>query len=121
MAAANVTFSMNPLTFLREIQDMGDPRTKDYPLVVNPLFVLPLVMFFLYFIKLSGPRWMKHRQPFQILNVIRIYNCAMVAVNVVFLYILLKLTYLPGGRYNLWCQGITRETDDELARYYKFG
>lgn len=119
--ASNTSFSMNPFTFMNELREMGDPRTKDYPLVVNPAFVFPLVIAYLYFVKISGPRWMKEREPFQIMNIIRIYNCVMVVINAVFLYILLKFTYLPGGRYNLWCQGITGKIDDEMARYYKFG
>lgn len=114
-------FSLNPITFLQQVQQMGDPRTRDYPLVVNPLFVFPLVMAYLYFVKVAGPRWMENRKPFKIINFIRIYNLALVVVNTVYLYLLLKHTYLPGGRYNLWCQGITGKVDDEMARHYKHG
>lgn len=115
------TLSMNPLTLLDQIQQMGDPRTRAYPLVVNPKFVFPLVMFYLYFVKVAGPRWMKNREPFKILNLIRFYNVCMVVVNVVYLQQHLRLTYLPGGRYNLWCQGITGKVDEEMAWYYSFG
>lgn len=100
---------------------MGDPRTRDYPLVMNPLFVFPLVAFYVYFVKVAGPRWMEKREPFQILNLIRFYNFAMVVLNARFLYIVLINTYLPGGRYSLWCQGITGYMDDQLREYYKSG
>lgn len=119
--AANVSFSMNPITFLSEVRQMGDPRTRDYPLVVNPFFVFPMVGLYLYFVKVSGPRWMKDREPFQILKLIRVYNLFMVIVNVAFLYLILSFTYLPGGRYSLWCQGITGEMDAEMAKYFKYG
>ncbi|KAG0431086.1 hypothetical protein HPB47_022112 [Ixodes persulcatus] len=113
--------SMNPVIFLSQIQQMGDPRTRDYPLVVNPFFVFPLIVGYLYFVKVAGPRWMKDREPFDIINIVRVYNLGMVAVNARFLYIVLKTTYLPGGRYSLWCQGITGYMDEELTQYYKDG
>ncbi|KAM7292693.1 elongation of very long chain fatty acids protein AAEL008004 [Ixodes scapularis] len=118
---ANGTLHVNPITFLRRIQEMGDPRTREYPLVVNPLFVFPLILSYLYFVKRAGPRLMKNRAPFKIVNLIRCYNLAMVALNARFFYIVLSNTYLPGGRYNLWCQGITGYMDDELVGVYRSG
>ncbi|XP_029825351.2 elongation of very long chain fatty acids protein AAEL008004-like [Ixodes scapularis] len=116
-----INVNMNPITFLNEIHKRGDPRTRDYPLVVNPFFVFPLILGYLYFVKVAGPRWMKNREPFEITNIVRFYNLCMVAVNARFLYVLLKMTYLPGGRYSLWCQGITGYMDEELTKYYKNG
>ncbi|XP_002399478.3 elongation of very long chain fatty acids protein AAEL008004 [Ixodes scapularis] len=116
-----MSFTLNPVKLANELQRMGDPRTRDYPLVMNPLFVFPLVIFYVYFVKVLGPRWMKNREPFQIVNLIRFYNLAMVFLNARFLYIVLINTYLPGGRYSLWCQGITGYMDDQLAQYYKSG
>ncbi|XP_037505094.1 elongation of very long chain fatty acids protein AAEL008004-like [Rhipicephalus sanguineus] len=116
-----MVFTLNPITLANSIVEMGDPRTRDYPLVLNPLFVFPLVVCYLYFVKVAGPRWMRDRKPFDIINVVRLYNLFMVVVAAVFLYLHLKMTYLPGGRYNLWCQGITGETDEELVQYYKYG
>ncbi|CAN7998834.1 unnamed protein product [Ixodes hexagonus] len=113
--------TINTITFLSELQEMGDPRTRNYPLVMNPLFVFPLILSYLYFVKVAGPKWMKNREPFEITNLIRLYNLAMVAINARFLYILLKTTYLPGGRYSLWCQGITGDMTEEMAKYYETG
>lgn len=113
--------TLNPSVLVNKLLAYGDPRTRDYPLVVNPFFVFPLIASYLYFVKVAGPRWMKGREPFQIDNLIRFYNIAMVLVNMRFLYIVLTTTYLPGGRYNLWCQGITGYMDDDLERYYKTG
>ncbi|CAN7998828.1 unnamed protein product, partial [Ixodes hexagonus] len=116
-----MTISLNPMTLLDQIEKMGDPRTREYGLVVKPLFVFPLIIGYLYFVKVVGPRWMKDKEPFQIVNLIRFYNLAMVVLNARFLYIVLINTYLPGGRYSLWCQGITGYMDDQLAHYYKSG
>ncbi|KAH6927297.1 hypothetical protein HPB50_001562 [Hyalomma asiaticum] len=114
-------YSLNPITLSRQIRQMGDPRTRDYPLVTDPLFVFTLLAFYLYFVKVAGPRWMKDRKPFRILNVVRLYNVLMVSMGIPFLYLVLKYTYLPGGHYNLWCQGITGYMTDEMREYYRTG
>lgn len=117
----NKTMSWNPITLVTQVQEWGDPRTRDYPLVMNPMFVFPLIMCYLYFVKVLGPRWMKDRQPFEITNLIRFYNLAMVVLNAKFCYIVLYETYLPTGRYNIWCQGITGYMDERLEEQYRNG
>ncbi|XP_050028129.1 very long chain fatty acid elongase AAEL008004-like [Dermacentor andersoni] len=114
-------FSLNPVTLSYQIRQMGDPRTRDYPLVMDPLFVVALLAAYLYFVKVAGPRWMKNREPFRILNIVRVYNLALVLINLRFLYVVLQFTYLPGGHYNLWCQGITGHMTDEMREYYRTG
>ncbi|CAN7937809.1 unnamed protein product, partial [Ixodes hexagonus] len=103
---------------LKKIHEWGDPRTRDFPVILNPLFVFPMVAGYLYFVKLAGPRWMKNKEPLRIVNLIRIYNIAMVALNARFLYIVLAATYLPGGHYSLWCQGLTGRTGGKLKLMY---
>ncbi|KAH9374269.1 hypothetical protein HPB48_005589 [Haemaphysalis longicornis] len=116
-----MNLTLNPFTLSAEMVKMGDPRTRDYPLVTNPLFIFPLLFFYLYFVKVAGPRWMENRKPFEIINVVRVYNLLMVAVSVWFLSAILPFTYLPGGHYSLWCQGITGYMTEEMRRYYKIG
>ncbi|KAH7969913.1 hypothetical protein HPB52_022624 [Rhipicephalus sanguineus] len=65
------SFADNPIYFLANLQELGDPRTRHYPVVMNPLFVFPLVALYIYFVKVSGPRWMKDRQPFRIDGILR--------------------------------------------------
>ncbi|XP_050027496.1 very long chain fatty acid elongase AAEL008004-like [Dermacentor andersoni] len=114
-------FSLNPFTLSHQIRQMGDPRTRDYPVVTDPLFVFTLLLSYLYFVKIAGPRWMKNREPFRILNIVRVYNLISIALGIRFLYLVLKFTYLPGGHYNLWCQGITGYMTDEMREYYRTG
>ncbi|KAK8779185.1 hypothetical protein V5799_019474 [Amblyomma americanum] len=114
-------YSLNPFVLSHQIREMGDPRTRDYPLVMNPLFVFALLASYLYFVKVAGPRWMKNREPFRILSIVRFYNLALVVINLRFLYVLLRFTYLPGGHYNLWCQGITGFMTDEMREFYRTG
>ncbi|KAH8021335.1 hypothetical protein HPB51_015325 [Rhipicephalus microplus] len=64
---------------------------------------------------------MKSRKPFAILNIVRLYKLLMVSVGIRFLFLVLKFTYLPGGHYNLWCQGITGHMTDEMRDHYRTG
>ncbi|XP_077560558.1 very long chain fatty acid elongase AAEL008004-like, partial [Haemaphysalis longicornis] len=113
--------SLNLLRLVDQIRQMGDPRTRDYPVVMNPLFVFPLTILYVYIVKVLGPRWMRNREPFQIINIVRVYNLAMFLLNARFCYILIHHAYYPRKRYILWCQGVTGTMDDELAYYYKTG
>lgn len=119
--SVNKPISWNPITLLTQVQEWGDPRTRDYPLVVNPMFVFPLIGFYLYFVKVLGPRLMKNREPFEITNIVRFYNVIMIVLNAKFCYLVLRETYLPGGRYNIWCQGITGYMDERLEEEYRNG
>ncbi|KAH9374257.1 hypothetical protein HPB48_005577 [Haemaphysalis longicornis] len=120
-AVSNQSFADNPIYFLANLQQLGDPRTRDYFLVTNPLFVFPLVVTYLYFVKVAGPRWMKDREPFRIDGLVRAYNLVMVLANARFCMLLLSSTYLPGGSYSFWCQGITGRVDGGLAELYRTG
>ncbi|KAK8779747.1 hypothetical protein V5799_018908 [Amblyomma americanum] len=115
------SFTDNPVYFLANLQQLGDPRTRDYPVVMNPLFVFPLVLSYIYFVKVAGPRWMKDREPFRVDGLVRAYNLIMVLLNAKLTYNLLSSMYLPGGSYSLWCQGISGLMDDGLIEIYKTG
>ncbi|KAL3200666.1 hypothetical protein MRX96_012946 [Rhipicephalus microplus] len=93
-------FTLNPVALSNHIVRMGDPRTRDYPLVTNPLFVFPMVAFYLYFVKVAGPRWMKDKKPF---GRRQPRPC---------------VQPVHGGNVD---QGITGYMDDEMRAYYKQG
>ncbi|EEC20298.1 elongation of very long chain fatty acids protein 4-like [Ixodes scapularis] len=112
---------LNSVRYLNDLKENGDPRTRDYGIVLSPAFVFPLIFVYLYFVKIAGPRWMKTRDAFKIPTIIRMYNLGMVVLNARFLYLLLKFTYAPGGRYSLFCQGITGKMDSQMAVLYKAG
>ncbi|XP_077560059.1 very long chain fatty acid elongase 7-like [Haemaphysalis longicornis] len=119
--ANNISFTENPVYFLTNLQQLGDPRTWDYLVVMNPLFVFPLVLLYIYFVKVTGPRWMKDRQPYRIDGLVRAYNLLIVLANLKLNSLLLTSMYLPGGSYSLWCQGITGYVDDRLDEVYRTG
>lgn len=112
---------LNPIKLLDNIEQHWDPRTRHYGMVLNPWFVFPLIFSYVYFVRFAGPRWMQKRDPFPITNLVRVYNVAMVVLNATFLYQLLRITYLPGGSYSLWCQGVTGRADGASAAVYQSG
>ncbi|KAH7985860.1 hypothetical protein HPB51_026741 [Rhipicephalus microplus] len=115
------SFTENPIYFLANLQELGDPRTRHYPVVMNPLFVFPLVALYVYFVKVAGPRWMKDRQPFRIDGLVRLHNLLMVLANAKLCTSLMLSAYLPGGSYSFWCQGITGRVDGSFQELYKTG
>lgn len=106
---------------MEEIRMRGDPRTRDFPIAGSPTFVFSLMIAYLYFVKVAGPRWMKDRKPFQIINLVRVYNVLMVILNAKFLWLFLSITYLPGGKYDLLCQGIPKAIDPADFPLYRQG
>ncbi|XP_064482459.1 very long chain fatty acid elongase 4-like [Ornithodoros turicata] len=102
-----------------DIRKTGDPRTRDtFPVMMNPVFVFFYITLYLYFVKIAGPRLMMERKPFQIKTLIRVYNLANVLINLRFMWVLLKYTYLPGGRYSLFCQGISVSHDAVETEFF---
>lgn len=92
-----------------------DPRTKDWFLVNNKMFLVTTLFSYVYIVKVGGPRFMKHRKPFDNLKpLILFYNAAMVLLNVFFGTSFLLKTYLGGG-YNIVCQGIDFNVRDEAT------
>ncbi|XP_064482567.1 very long chain fatty acid elongase 7-like [Ornithodoros turicata] len=111
---------LNPFQAGDAMRKRGDPRTRDmYPVMTNPVFVFSLITLYLFFVKIAGPRLMSSRKPFQLKTLIRIYNIANVVLNVTFLWTFLKHTYLPGGKYSLFCQGISEDYDPSEVQVYK--
>jgi hypothetical protein len=65
----------------------GDPRVRKYPLMDGgPSATVAIILTYLYFVNIAGPQIMKNRKPFDLRNVIRIYNFCLVALNGWFFY-----------------------------------
>lgn len=52
----------------------SDPRVKEWPMMSSPLPTLAICMFYAYFSKVLGPKLMENRKPFNLRNVLIIYN-----------------------------------------------
>ncbi|KAJ8909586.1 hypothetical protein NQ315_016600 [Exocentrus adspersus] len=58
----------------------ADPRTDDFYLV-SPLIPLSIGLAYLYFVYSLGPRLMQNRKPFNIANIIRLFNLIQIIAN----------------------------------------
>ncbi|XP_064472830.1 very long chain fatty acid elongase 7-like [Ornithodoros turicata] len=92
-----------------------DPRTAEWFVSGNITLLLTLLVSYVYFVKVSGPRFMTNRKPMEHLKpLIIVYNAAMVFANVHFCYTFLRLTYF-GRRYSFFCQGIDYAAKDRTT------
>ncbi|KAL3260677.1 hypothetical protein MRX96_046266 [Rhipicephalus microplus] len=72
----------------------------------------PLLIGYVYFVKIAGPRWMKDRKPFNLRWAVLTYNALTVLANAYFAVKLFGLTY-ASGHYSLFCQGINYSSPTE--------
>jgi len=83
----------------------GDPRVAHLPLLGNLWIVLAIVAAYVAFVLHYGPRWMEHRNPFELKRVMQVYNVVQVLTNATIFYIGLTNTYLQPG-YSWTCQPV---------------
>lgn len=110
----------------RYVSSLRDPRTEGWGGVADTKFVLPLLVGYIFFAKVVGPRWMKGREPFDLRWAVLTYNALTVVANAYFAVRVLRSTYL-GGKYSFFCQGIDYRSSGEadvevlaLAWWYSF-
>ncbi|XP_050342335.1 elongation of very long chain fatty acids protein AAEL008004-like [Nymphalis io] len=60
--------------FYYYIENPTLPETKDWFMAGNPLKLITLLICYNFFCLYLGPRYMKNRKPYQLKNVIKIYN-----------------------------------------------
>nr|CAD7198737.1 unnamed protein product [Timema douglasi] len=59
-----------------------DPRTIDWFLVRNPIYLVIIMMAYHYFIQYLGPKFMKDRNPLDLSRLIMIFNVTQIVYNV---------------------------------------
>lgn len=82
----------------------ADPRSKSWALMGCPVPVTLILIVYVSFSKIIGPRWMESKKPFVVVPFLRVHNACLVVVNAVFVVTLLRLSYV-GGDFSLLCQG----------------
>lgn len=75
--------------FYEYIEETRDARTLKWPLVSVTALVIILFNYF-YFIFGCGVRYMKNRQPYDLKNIIRLYNVFQILANSILVYYWLK-------------------------------
>lgn len=67
---------------------IADPRVKHWFLMRSPEPGLIIIAVYLLFVKKIGPKWMENREPYDMKNVIIVYNIIQViACSYIFYYV----------------------------------
>ncbi|XP_076618285.1 very long chain fatty acid elongase AAEL008004-like [Colletes latitarsis] len=97
----------------RDLMDnKSDPRVNDWPMMSDPLPTLFICLFYVYFVKVLGPKLMENRKPFDLKNTMILYNIFQVAFST---WMFTESTVNGwGGHYSLRCQPVDY-SDDPMA------
>ncbi|CAF4899036.1 unnamed protein product [Pieris macdunnoughi] len=90
----------------------GDPRTNPWFLMSSPLPTLMICLSYVYLVKVLGPRYMENRKPFELTNVLIVYNFLQVLFSSWLFYESLMGGWLK--HYSLRCQPVDY-TDNPIA------
>lgn len=69
-------------TLTEKIMSPGDPRLAHLPLIGSPLPVTLILVSYIYFVQVLGPRLMVDRKPFKLRRVMMMYNLFMVILSI---------------------------------------
>ncbi|CAN7976883.1 unnamed protein product [Ixodes persulcatus] len=93
------------------LMSLRDMRTLDWGLTADLRFMLPVCLGYLFVVKISGPKWMMDRKPYEMKTAIMVYNLFQVIANAFFFVQYMRFTYV-GGNYNVFCQGADYSLDE---------
>ncbi|XP_013412266.1 elongation of very long chain fatty acids protein 7 [Lingula anatina] len=96
-----------------DIMQKGDPRVANWAMMSAPWSSLFLCIFYVVLVKL-GPWYMKDKKPFELRNVLVIYNLAMVALSTYTFTEFLLSGWLAG--YSLGCQPVDYSNSPQALR-----
>lgn len=85
--------------------DLADPRTNNWPLIHNPIPGLAIILLWLSFVKVWGPKFMANRKPFKMTKLLVVYNAIQVVVSVIITWQALYHGYIKGV-YSLTCEPV---------------
>ncbi|XP_015430291.1 PREDICTED: elongation of very long chain fatty acids protein AAEL008004-like [Dufourea novaeangliae] len=94
--------------------DLSDPRTKDWFLIPSPVPGLTIIFGYLYFCLSWGPRQMQHRKPYNLKNILVVYNFLQVLLSCWLFYEGLDGAWLR--KYSWKCQPVDFSYTPEAMR-----
>ena len=89
----------------RDLMDnKSDPRVNDWAMMSSPIPTLAICLFYVYFVKVLGPKLMENRKPFNLRRVMIFYNL----FQVIFSTWLFRESLVSGwgGQYSFRCQPV---------------
>ncbi|XP_066599189.1 very long chain fatty acid elongase AAEL008004-like [Prorops nasuta] len=94
--------------------DLSDHRTKDWFLMYSPVPGATILIGYLYFVLSWGPRHMEHRKPYQLNNLLVLYNFLQVILSVWLFYEGLDAAWLR--KYSWKCEPVDFSSTPEALR-----
>lgn len=100
------------------LDDKADPRTNNWFLASSPIPTAAFCLIYVYLVKVLGPQLMKNRNPFQLRNVIVIYNFIQVLFSLWLFYEAGMSGWLTGYSYR--CAAVDYSTSPAAIRMANF-
>ncbi|XP_017763310.1 PREDICTED: elongation of very long chain fatty acids protein AAEL008004 [Eufriesea mexicana] len=97
--------------------DLSDPRTREWFLIPSPVPGASILIGYLYFVLSWGPRHMQHRKPYQLKNILVLYNFLQVLLSTWLFYEGLDAAWLR--KYSWKCQPVDFSNTPEALRIAK--
>jgi len=95
-----------------------DPRTRDWFLISSPVPGASIIIGYLYFVLSWGPKHMKHRKPYQLNNVLVLYNFLQVLLSTWLFWEGLDGAWL--NNYNWKCEPVDFSYSPHALRVRKY-
>jgi len=89
--------------------DLRDPRVDDWPFMSSVWPVVATCILYYYTVRVWGPRFMKNREPYEITNIMLVYNFIQTIFSA-WLFIRAALVWF-GGKYNWNCEPVDYSND----------
>ncbi|XP_064482613.1 very long chain fatty acid elongase AAEL008004-like [Ornithodoros turicata] len=87
---------------IREVTGTTDPRVATWPLMGTPVHMACLLIAYVYFCKIFGPRFFKERDPLAITWLVRLHNVSLITFNILIVYSYSTLALFTGN-FNWLC------------------
>lgn len=89
----------------------GDYRLDGWAFMSNPVPTVLVSLAYIYFVKVAGPRFMEHREPFKLRGAMIVYNFLAMALNAKIFYNAATSGWL-NGHYSWRCAEIDRDVNE---------
>lgn len=85
--------------FYNEINKVADPRVENWYFMSSPFPPTLIILAYIYFVTMLGPRLMENRKPFNLKNTMIVYNFSIVGFSLYMIYEFLMSGWANGYSY----------------------
>uniref|UniRef100_A0A4W3KHL5 Elongation of very long chain fatty acids protein n=1 Tax=Callorhinchus milii TaxID=7868 RepID=A0A4W3KHL5_CALMI len=96
----------------------ADPRVEDWPLMSSPLPQTIIIGAYIYFVTSFGPKFMENRKPFNLKQIMIVYNFSLVLFSIYMCYEFLMSGWATG--YSFHCDIVDYSSSPQALRVCKY-